>query len=136
VSACPITQKRIPEIALLRTSANTYLEAPTHFDGASVTSSARDGSSNSTGSPHAEIAPRFPDPVILIPARTPFKKWICELCGWIYDEEAGAPEDGIPPGTRWADVPGDWRCPLCGAGKDDFEMVEFETLVLTTAMVE
>jgi rubredoxin len=97
VSACPITQKRIPEIALLRASANTYLEAPTHFDGASVTSGA-------------------------------IKKWICELCGWIYDEEAGAPEDGIPPGTRWADVPVDWRCPLCGAGKDDFEMVEFETL--------
>jgi rubredoxin len=103
-------------------------EAPTHFDGASVTSSASDGSSDSTGSAHAEIAPRFPDPVILIPARTPFKKWICERCGWIYDEEAGSPEDGIPPETRWADVPGDWRCPLCGAGKDEFEMVEFETL--------
>ncbi|GAA6145055.1 MAG: rubredoxin [Thalassolituus sp.] len=52
------------------------------------------------------------------------KKWECVVCGWIYDEEAGAPEEGIPPGTRWEDVPDDFICPDCGVGKEDFEMVE------------
>jgi rubredoxin len=46
------------------------------------------------------------------------------VCGWIYDEEAGAPEFGIAPKTAWADVPEHWLCPECGAGKRDFEMVE------------
>ena len=49
--------------------------------------------------------------------------WICVICGWIYDESAGLPEDGIPPGTTWAEVPGDWVCPLCQVGKDKFVMV-------------
>lgn len=52
------------------------------------------------------------------------KTWVCITCGWIYDEEAGAPEEGIAPKTRWADVPDDWVCPECYKGKDDFEMVE------------
>ena len=53
-----------------------------------------------------------------------FKSWVCIICGWVYDEEAGAPDDGIAPGTRWEDVPEYWVCPDCGAGKEDFEMVE------------
>lgn len=52
------------------------------------------------------------------------KKYMCLICGWIYDEEKGWPEDGIPPGTPWQDVPPTWVCPECGASKDDFEMVE------------
>ena len=44
----------------------------------------------------------------------------------IYDEADGLPEEGIAPGTRWADVPDDWTCPDCGVGKDDFEMVELD----------
>ena len=44
--------------------------------------------------------------------------------GWIYDEAAGLPEEGIAAGTRWEDVPINWTCPECGARKDDFEMVE------------
>ncbi len=52
------------------------------------------------------------------------KKYMCLICGWIYDEAAGAPEDGLAPGTRWEDVPINWTCPECGARKDDFEMVE------------
>ena len=52
------------------------------------------------------------------------KKWECIVCGWIYDESKGWPEDGIAPGTRWEDVPEDWLCPDCGVGKEDFEMVE------------
>jgi len=46
------------------------------------------------------------------------------LCGWTYDPEKGAPESGIEPGTAWEDVPDDWKCPLCGAGKDAFQPVE------------
>ncbi|HZZ06124.1 rubredoxin [Paraburkholderia sp.] len=54
-----------------------------------------------------------------------FKQWVCVICGWIYDEAAGLPEEGIAPGTHWADVPADWRCPLCDVGKEDFALVEF-----------
>ena len=53
-----------------------------------------------------------------------FKVWQCVLCGFTYDEAAGLPSDGIPPGTRWADVSADWICPDCSATKSDFEMVE------------
>ena len=46
------------------------------------------------------------------------------MCGWVYDEVKGAPDDGIEPGTAWADIPDDWACPVCGSGKEDFDMVE------------
>ena len=52
------------------------------------------------------------------------KQWQCMVCGYIYNEKQGMPEDGIPPGTAWNDVPEDWACPDCGVGKEDFEMVE------------
>jgi len=52
------------------------------------------------------------------------KKWQCVVCGLIYDEAEGWPDDGIDPGTAWEDVPEDWECPDCGVGKEDFEMVE------------
>ena len=52
------------------------------------------------------------------------KTWICIVCGFIYDEAAGLPGDGIPAGTLWADVPADWTCPGCGVAKADFEAVE------------
>ena len=39
-----------------------------------------------------------------------FRKWECIVCGWIYDEAEGLPEEGIPPGTKWEDVPHDWVC--------------------------
>jgi len=52
------------------------------------------------------------------------KTWMCLICGWIYDEAAGLPEEGIAAGTRWDDVPINWTCPECGARKEDFEMVE------------
>ena len=54
-----------------------------------------------------------------------FKTWQCALCSFVYDEAAGLPEEGIAPGTRWADVPDNWGCPDCSAQKADFEMVEF-----------
>jgi rubredoxin len=52
------------------------------------------------------------------------KKWQCVICGFIYDEALGWPEEGIAPGTRWEDIPADWQCPDCGAAKADFEMIE------------
>lgn len=52
------------------------------------------------------------------------RKWECIVCGLIYDEARGWPDDGIAPGTRWEDVPEDWLCPDCGVGKEDFELLE------------
>lgn len=52
------------------------------------------------------------------------KKWQCIVCGFIYDEAEGWPEDGIAPGTPWEKVPENWLCPDCGVGKSDFEMIE------------
>lgn len=49
------------------------------------------------------------------------QKWICVICGYIYDEAAGMPEHGIAAGTRFADLPEDWLCPECGSPKSAFE---------------
>lgn len=49
---------------------------------------------------------------------------MCLVCGLVYDEEQGWPDEGIASGTRWEDVPDNWLCPECGAGKEDFEMAE------------
>lgn len=50
--------------------------------------------------------------------------WMCVLCAWIYDEAQGDPAGGVPPGTRWEDVPDTWICPDCGVGKNEFVMVQ------------
>lgn len=47
-------------------------------------------------------------------------KYVCDVCGWVYDEAQGYPEGGIAPGTKWEDVPEDFECPLCSVGKDQF----------------
>jgi rubredoxin-NAD+ reductase len=47
-------------------------------------------------------------------------KYVCDACGWVYDEELGDPENGIAPGTKFEDLPDDFACPLCGVGKDMF----------------
>lgn len=65
-------------------------------------------------------------PFIMSTIMQEYKKYICVICGFIYDEAEGWPEDGIEPGTRWEDVPENWFCPDCGAGKEDFDMVEME----------
>lgn len=51
------------------------------------------------------------------------KTYMCTICGFIYDEAKGWPDDEITPGTKWEDVPLNWVCPDCGARKEDFEMV-------------
>lgn len=56
----------------------------------------------------------------------PYKRYMCIVCGWVYDEAVGAPADGLPAGTRWEDVPLTWACPDCGATVDDFDMIEIE----------
>ena len=48
------------------------------------------------------------------------KKYVCDVCGWVYDEELGDPDNGIEAGTKFEDLPEDFVCPLCGVGKDQF----------------
>ena len=52
------------------------------------------------------------------------KKYVCDVCGYIYDEEIGDPDNGVEAGTKWEDVPEDFICQLCGVGKDEFSEVE------------
>ena len=54
------------------------------------------------------------------------KKYMCVVCGWVYDEKLGAPQHGLPAGTKWEDVPDDWVCPDCNAGREDFDMIVLE----------
>jgi rubredoxin len=63
-------------------------------------------------------------PLFMTDTQVQFKTWMCLICGFLYDEAAGLPDEGIAPGTRWEDVPMNWTCPECGARKEDFEMVE------------
>ena len=48
------------------------------------------------------------------------KKYVCNICGYVYDPEQGDQDGGISPGTSFADLPDDWICPICGSGKDEF----------------
>ena len=52
------------------------------------------------------------------------KKYVCVVCGYIYDPEEGDPDNGVEPGTSFEEIPEDWVCPLCGAEKEDFEIEE------------
>lgn len=51
-------------------------------------------------------------------------KYVCDVCGWIYDPAIGNPDNGVPAGTKFEDVPDSWVCPLCGVGKDEFSPVD------------
>ncbi|WP_051443340.1 FAD-dependent oxidoreductase [Curvibacter gracilis] len=75
--------------------------------------------------PTGPTAPRpdaHPSPVgLAIEALAPaWQTYICHACGYLYDEALGDPDSGLPPGTRFADIPDDWACPLCGVSKSDF----------------
>ncbi len=48
------------------------------------------------------------------------EKYVCQVCGYVYDPAVGDPDNGVAAGTAFADVPGDWACPVCGADKDSF----------------
>lgn len=74
--------------------------------------------------PAGHTGPAYPTIEMSTVTAVEYKSWMCLVCGWVYDESAGLPEEGIVPGTRWDDVPPNWTCPECGARKEDFEMVE------------
>jgi rubredoxin len=61
---------------------------------------------------------------VSIGRETAYRTFMCVVCGFIYKEAEGWPQDGIAPGTRWEDVPDTWTCPDCGVSKADFEMIE------------
>ena len=48
-------------------------------------------------------------------------KYVCTVCGYVYDPAMGDPDNGVTAGTKFDDLPDDWVCPVCGAGKEDFE---------------
>ena len=73
--------------------------------------------------PGFSIAVHYPPMSELADTAVAYRTWMCVVCGFIYDEAAGLPEEGIAPGTRWEDVPDTWTCPDCGVTKDDFEMM-------------
>jgi len=52
------------------------------------------------------------------------RRYLCDVCGYVYDEAVGDPEGGIAPGTPWEDIPDDWVCPECGANKAAFILLE------------
>lgn len=52
------------------------------------------------------------------------KKWQCDVCGYVYDPAQGDPDEDIKPGTAFEDLPDDWVCPDCGAGKDEFSELD------------
>lgn len=49
------------------------------------------------------------------------QKYVCQVCGYVYDPAEGDPDGGIKPGTKFEDIPDDWVCPVCGADKSQFE---------------
>ncbi|MEW9095110.1 MAG: rubredoxin [Clostridiaceae bacterium] len=51
-------------------------------------------------------------------------KYICNVCGYVYDPAVGDPDNGVAAGTSFEAIPEDWVCPLCGVGKEDFEKVK------------
>ena len=52
------------------------------------------------------------------------KKYVCDICGWVYDPKVGDPDNGVAPGTAFEDISEDWVCPECGAEKDNFSPAE------------
>lgn len=65
----------------------------------------------------------------MVPVRTlktimNMDKYVCDVCGYVYDPAVGDPDNGIEPGTAFEDLPEDWLCPLCGVGKDEFSKVD------------
>lgn len=62
--------------------------------------------------------------IILTLKNENMKKYICDVCGWIYDPAIGDTDGDIAPGVAFENLPEDWVCPLCGVGKEDFSPVD------------
>jgi rubredoxin len=58
------------------------------------------------------------------PGEIMMKKYVCDICNWVYDPEKGDPDGGIAPGTAFGDLPDDWVCPVCGVGKNRFTALD------------
>lgn len=69
-------------------------------------------------------APTYIDPEKLKKQKEANARFRCPVCGYIYIPEAGDPEGGIRPGTPFSELPSDWQCPICGVGKEEFEIVK------------
>ncbi len=54
----------------------------------------------------------------------PYQSYICMICGYVYSEEEGDEDGGLAPGTRFADIPDTWVCPVCGASKKEFQLID------------
>jgi rubredoxin len=59
-------------------------------------------------------------PIRLLRGGKIMEKYVCGICGYIYDPEAGDPDTGVAAGVPFGEVPAEWVCPICGAGKDEF----------------
>lgn len=66
-----------------------------------------------------------PSPIDATSAEVIPLQWVCMVCGLVYDSTLGLPDEGIPAGTRFQDIPDDWYCPDCGVTKADFEPLVF-----------
>lgn len=62
--------------------------------------------------------------VLITKKSTIMKKYVCDVCGWVYDPEVGVPEAGIAPGTPFEELPEDFECPICSVGKSEFSVEE------------
>lgn len=60
-------------------------------------------------------------------AEESYRRWLCDACGYVYDEACGDPDSGLPPGTRYEQIPDDWACPLCGLRKRDLRLLSEQT---------
>jgi rubredoxin len=64
------------------------------------------------------------EPIIQAKEVEGMDRYVCSVCGYVYDPEQGDPDNGVAAGTKFEDLPEDWVCPVCGAGKEDFEKEE------------
>ena len=78
---------------------------------------------NVKGGKSPKNAPTFdPDTAVAKPKAQAAARYVCSVCGYVYDPEKGDPDGGIAPGTRFEDIPDSWTCPVCGAEKSKFEI--------------
>jgi flavin reductase (DIM6/NTAB) family NADH-FMN oxidoreductase RutF/rubredoxin len=67
-----------------------------------------------------KTAPTYQSETVVPPPVATATRYVCGVCGYVYDPEKGDPDGGIAPGTRFEDLPATWVCPICGAGKEEF----------------
>lgn len=77
---------------------------------------------NVKGGKSPKTAPTFDADTAAKPKTLAANRWVCSVCGYVYDPSQGDPDNGVPPGTRFEDIPDSWTCPVCGAEKSKFEI--------------